>query len=164
MMIGCGILAVMLQVSLLPALRPLGVVPNVALVTVALVALYMATSEALILAAGCGLALDLAGGANFGMWTGILMLVVLVVGLMGRAGIELDSWWVGLMLVGIGTLLMTIVIWMSLVTGGANWPVPLDWVRRLVTELVLNLLLVAVLRAGLRRMFFEPAGGLKLGG
>jgi rod shape-determining protein MreD len=147
----------MLQLSLLPALRLFGVVPNLVLVVVTLVALNVVTTEALAVAVLSGLILDLAGSAYFGLWTGALVLVTLVVGLMGRAGIELDGLWVALAVVAAGTVVITLAIWSSLAAAGGGFPVSVAWNSRLVVELVLNLVLVTMLRPLLRML--APRGG-----
>jgi len=139
-------LTVMLQVSLLPALRPLGVVPNVALVIIVLVALNSATSQAVLAAAAGGLVIDMAGGTAFGLWVGAFVLMTLVVGLLVRAGVELDGPLVPLVLVTAGTVVMTLAIWSSLVTRSGGLPVSVAWGGRLALELVINLILTLMLR------------------
>jgi hypothetical protein len=140
-----AIICILLQMSLLPALRPLGVVPDLALVLVALVGLEGTASAALMVAVAGGLALDLASGAYFGLWTGILVLVALTMGLLHRAGIELGGGIVAIVMVAVGTVLMTLVIWLGLIDTVSHWPV--GWLLvRLGTELGLNLALTVALR------------------
>jgi hypothetical protein len=134
-----------MQVSLLPALRPFGVVPNVALVTLVLVGLYMPTSEVLVAATAAGLILDLAGGANFGLWTGVLLLVALAIGMLHRAGIELEAAYVAPVLVAAGTLVIALVIWLGVTARTAHFA-GFDWIGRLLIELVINLVLTMMLR------------------
>lgn len=148
-------LAILLQVNLLPALQPFGVVPNLALVAVVLVAVYLAISEALLAGAVGGLVLDLASGANFGLWTGVLILMCLVVGVVHRAGIELDRAWVAAALVVAGTLVIAAVVWLGLAAKGAQGPAG-SLAGRLWMELVINLVLVMGLRPAVRRLL---AGG-----
>ena len=136
--------AVAVQVSLLPTLRPLGVVPNLALVVMVLVAVSVPTSEALVGAAVCGLILDLASGINFGLWTGIMMLVTLVAGVLHRSGVELDRSWVPLVLVACGTASIALVIWLGLARTVTSWPV-LILTGRLGLELMINLGLTVAL-------------------
>ena len=156
-------LAVVLQVSFLPALRPLGVVPNSVLVMVVLCALYIATSEALVAAAICGLLLDLASGANFGLWTGVLLLATLGIGMLHRSGIELDRVVVAPALVGVGTLVTASVIWLGMAASIARFPLT-DLIGRLVIELMINLALTMLLRPVVRatlvgrRRQFESGG------
>ena len=135
----------MLQLSLLPALRPLGAVPNLSLVIIVLAALYVATSEALAAAAVCGLMLDLASGANFGLWTGVLMLGTLVAGMLRRAGVELDRAMVAPVLVLLGTLMMATVIWVGLAARAAHFP-GASLAGKLAIELMINLSLTVMLR------------------
>lgn len=144
-------LAVILQVSLLPGLRPFGVVPNLVLVVIVLSALQVVTSESLMAAAASGLVLDLVSGANFGLWTGVLMLTTLVVGLMRRAGIELDGLVVAAMLVTAATIVIAAVVWLTFLTAAAHWPVS-EAAGRLTVELVINLGLMILLRAPIRWM------------
>jgi rod shape-determining protein MreD len=143
------LVAVMLQLSFLPALRLAGIVPNLALVTMVLVALNIITSEALMLAAGAGFVLDIASGVNFGLWTGVLMLTSLVIGLLQRAGIETGRAFIGPVLVVAGTIIIAIVIWLGLATSGAGWP-GAQLVGRLGIELVINLGLTLLLNPVVR--------------
>lgn len=155
--------AVAFQVSLLPTLRPLGIVPNLALVVMVLASLSVTTSEGLIAAVISGLVLDLASGANFGLWTGIMVLVVLVVGMLHRAGIELDRSWVPLALVAGATFVLTIGVWLGLVSGVSNWPV-LNLIGRLTIELVINLGLTVALMPLVRWLLGGGARRSEVGG
>jgi rod shape-determining protein MreD len=157
-------LAVILQLSLLPAVRVFGVVPNLALVVVVLIALNVATSEALLMAAVSGLVIDLANGTNFGLWMGVLMLATLVVSFVGRAGIELDGVLVALVLVGVSTVVMTLAVWSPLITGVSGLVVPVVWGGRLATELVINLVLTMMLRPLVRLALPSGKPGLDSGG
>ncbi len=140
--------AVLIQLSLLPALRPFGVVPNLLLVVIVLVCLSLPTSEVLVAAAAGGLVLDLGSGANFGLWTGVLMLVALVGGVLHRAGIELDRAPVAPALVAVGTILIAVGVWIGLLKSGGPWP-GLSPGGRLLVELVINLSLTMLLRGPL---------------
>lgn len=156
--------AVVLQMSLLPALRLFGVVPNVLLVVTVLVALSVATSEALVAAAAAGLVVDLASGMNFGLWMGMLMLSTLAGGLVHRAGIELHGGLVAAGLVILGTLLMTGAIWSTLVTAGVDWPIPASFGGRLMMELLLNLMLTMALQTPVRWALSLGGGRPEFGG
>lgn len=142
-------LVVILQVSFLPAVRLFGVVPNIALVMMVLVSLSVVTSEALIVAALSGLVLDLVSGPNFGLWTGVMMLIALVVGMMQRAGLELDRMFVALVLVAAGTAVIALVIWTALFPSVAHWPA-VELAGRLAIELVINLVLTILLWSPVR--------------
>lgn len=137
--------AAMLQISFIPAWRPLDVVPNLALALVMIVAIWVPTSEALVAAVAAGFILDMAGARNFGLWTGIFMLVVLVAGLVHRAGIELDQVAVPVVIVAVATLVATGLILAGLVRGAGHWSAG-GTIGRLSLELVLNLMLVLLLR------------------
>jgi cell shape-determining protein MreD len=144
-LIALAVACVLVQVSLLPALRPFGVVPNLALALVVLMGLEGTASMALAVAVVAGLAIDLASGANFGLWTGVLALAALVAGLLHRAGVELSGGLLAAAMVMVGTVLMTLVVLAGLVNTTSYWPV--GWlVGRLLVELVLNLVLTFSLR------------------
>lgn len=138
-----AIMSVLMQLSLLPALRPFGVVPNLMLVTVVLIGLEGTASMALATAVAAGVVLDMASGANFGLWTAILVLAALASGLVHRAGIELGGPTVAVVIVAIGTVVETAVI----VLGVAGYTSLAAGViaGRLMAELVLNLLLTVML-------------------
>ena len=146
-----ALMGVVAQMSLLPALRPFGVVPNVVLVLVVLVGLEGPASLTLVIAVLGGLALDLASGANFGLWMGVLVLAALAAGLLRRAGVELAGGTVAGVMVVAGTVLMAVVVLVGLAPTAISWPAGL-LVGRLFTELVLNLLLIVILRPLVRRV------------
>jgi cell shape-determining protein MreD len=144
-------LTILSQVSWLPALRPLGVVPNLALVMVVLVGLEGTASTAVAAAVVCGVALDLTSGANLGLWTGLLVLVAVVTGMLHRAGIETDRLLVPAVMVTVGSMIMPLVILTGLVNVVSHWP----WgmlAGRFALELVLNLGLMMVLKPVVRRI------------
>jgi rod shape-determining protein MreD len=134
-----------LQVSYLPGLRPLGVVPDVVLPLVALTGLMSTVSRALAVAICGGLLLDMASGSDFGLRTGILILVALATGLIHRAGLNSLGPMVALVLVAAGTVVGNIILLASLAGGAASWPVG----RLLMTIgllVVLNLVITLLLR------------------
>lgn len=143
------IISVLLQVSFLPGLRPFGVVPNITLVVLVLASFSVVTSEALMLSAASGLVLDLVSGQNFGLWTGVFMLTTLVVGLMRRAGLELDAMIIGTILVSAATIVIAVVLWLTFIPSVARWPIGAA-AGRLMLELVVNLSLMILLRAPIR--------------
>jgi rod shape-determining protein MreD len=145
------VMAVMLQLSFLPGLRPFGVVPNLALAMTVLVAIGAPTSEALLAAALSGFILDIAGGANFGLWTGVLMIITLVAGLLDRAGFELDRLIVVIGLMVAGTLMISLVILGTLAGRLGTLPL-LGVIGGLAWELVINLMIVMALKPGVHRL------------
>ena len=147
-MVGLLGLAVMLQLSLIPAIRPFGVVPNLALVMMMLAALNLPTSEALIVAAVSGLMLDISSGTNFGLWTGVFMLGTLAIEMIHQVGIELDRPIVAPVLVALGTVMIAFVLWATMVTRVTHFS-GATFVSRLIIELMINLTLTVLLRPAL---------------
>lgn len=146
---------VVLQLSLLPALRPLGAVPSLMLVLVALVGLEGTASQALWVAVAGGLAMDFGSSADFGLWTGLLVVTALVTGLLHRAGVELESVMWSLVLVAGGTILVSVVILVGIADSAGRW----QWgvvIWRLVAQLVLNMLLTVMLRPLVRWTERDP--------
>jgi hypothetical protein len=156
-----GLVCIFLQVSLLPALRPFGVVPNLVLGLVILLGLESTASLALIMAVAAGVVLDLAAGANFGLWTGTLVVAALVTGLIHRAGIELQGATVAMIMVAAGTLVMAVAMWLGVAGSVSGWP--LGWrIGKLGVELGLNLARVAALRPVVRAVVGQAPGGEEL--
>jgi rod shape-determining protein MreD len=89
LLIAIIIVALIFQVSFLPALRPLGIVPNLVLIVVAAAALTGPLVSAMILALGGGFILDLASGSDFGLKTGLLAFAVLLCAYVARSGLQL---------------------------------------------------------------------------
>lgn len=134
------VMAVAMQVSLLPAMRPFGVVPNLLLGLVLLLGLRSTVSWALILAVAGGVVMDLSSGADFGLHTGILVLAALITGLVRRSGLTLVG---PLILIGLVTMMtvlsgaINLTAVLGSLTPGAIGPV----IGILTGELVLNLIL-----------------------
>jgi len=153
-LVGLGML---LQLSLLPGLRPLGVVPSLALVLVVLVGLEGTASQALVAAVTGGVALDLGSSADFGLWTGLLVVTALMTGLLHRAGVELESVMWSLALVAGGTIVVSLLILVGIADSVGRW----QWglvIWRLVAQLGLNLALTVVLRPLVRWCERDKAG------
>jgi len=153
-------LCLLAQVSLLPALRPFGVVPNVALALVVLLSLEAAASTALVVGVVGGLVLDLSSGANFGLWTGLLVLAALTGGLAARAGVELAGGVVAASMVAAGTILMSLVILVGVAGDVTHWP----WTKLMlgvIVQVMLNLMLTLAGRPLVRRLV-PPADSLAL--
>lgn len=154
--------AVVLQISLLPALRLFDVVPNVALVMMVLCSVWIATSESLSVAVVAGAVLDIASGVNFGLWMGVMMTVSLAAGLTHRAGIELDQPFTPIAFVLAGTTLTTLVIWIGMASSVMHWSFGV-MAGRLGVELLLNLGLVIGLRPFVRMVLGGEGFEAKLG-
>jgi hypothetical protein len=153
---------VVAQLTLLPALRPLGVVPNVLLGLVVLVGMEGTASEALVLSVAAGVVIDLGSGANFGMWTGVLVLTALLAGLLRRAGVELAGAITETVMVAGGTLVISSVVLVSLVNTVARWQWSLIAVH-LVLQLGLNVAVMLLLRPLVRWLLRQSNTGMVLG-
>ncbi len=154
--------AVWLEVSFLAPLRPLGVVPNLALVVMVLVATSVAASTGLALAAVVGLSLDLVSGRNFGLETGFFLLLLLSISLLERLGTDFNN--LGLLagVVAAGTLVVdgAILVSLALGGGGVRWGYAAHTV---VLELICNLALLVALRAALAGLLRPPRDALSIG-
>jgi rod shape-determining protein MreD len=139
-------LILILQIAFLPALRPLGVVPNMILVLVILVGLTGTASLALGVALVGGLLLDLTSGADFGLRLGLLILTALATGFVHRAGLQAGGSVVALAVVAVATVVAHLTILAGLLAqdGFAQWP----WgflIGTLTLEIMLNLLIAMAL-------------------
>lgn len=152
-----AMVTVFAQVSWLPLVRPLGVVPSAALVLVVLVALEGRAYAGLVLALVAGFVLDLVSGGNFGLWMGVLVLEVLVAALVRQAGIEIHGLLVPAVMVVAGTLLFDLIVLGSLVGVVSNWPIGQVMMQTLA-EILLNLLVMVLLRPLIRRSVIPEVG------
>jgi rod shape-determining protein MreD len=82
------IITALLEASFLGALRPFGIIPNLALIVVLYVATDLQASEALAVALGTGLLLDLASSVDFGLRTAYLGFFALAVIIIRRTGAD----------------------------------------------------------------------------
>jgi Ca2+/Na+ antiporter len=127
------------QVAFIPALRPLGVVPNLALVLVVLVGLRGTASLALGVALAGGLLLDLTSGADFGLRLGLLVLVALATGFVHRAGLQASGTMLALAMVAAGTVVADLTVLAGLIRAGiGHWPVG-SIMGTMLLEIMLNL-------------------------
>lgn len=145
------ILVILLQVGFLAAWRPFGVTPDLLLAVVISLALYTTASEALICAIAAGLALDLSSGADFGLRLGFYTVVALIVSLMNRAGVALDS---AVWRLGLASLLVVMahgVILIGMALHGVDLPLRIV-ATRLGAAIVLELGLIILVAPMVRRM------------
>jgi rod shape-determining protein MreD len=91
LMVASILLAIWLQLSLFGHLRPLGVIPDLTLITIIVVALWSDATPSLAAAVGAGFILDLASGSDFGLRTGFFILVTLAVIAAKQFGLHADS-------------------------------------------------------------------------
>ena len=146
----------LVQVSFLPAMRPFGVVPDLILVVVVLLGLDSTVSRALTVGVVGGLLLDLSSGADFGLRTGLFLIMALTAGLVQRSGLNVSGPIVALILVALGTVLQTVAIIVSVASSVASWQYGYV-VSHLAIELMINLSLVVVLHPLIRWLVAEPS-------
>lgn len=139
------------QVSLLPALRPFGVVPGLVLVLVVLLGLRLTVSQALTLALVGGVVMDLSSGTDFGLHTGILVLAALLAGMVRRSGVALFGPLVAVGLVLIVSLLSA-ALSLAAIVGSLSLGLTGPVFATLLGELVLNLALTLGIRPIINRL------------
>lgn len=128
-----------LQVAFLPALRPLGVVPNLALVLIVLAGLFGTASLALGVALVGGVLLDLTSGADFGLRLGLFVLVALTTGFVHRAGLQAGSVALALAMAAVGTVVADVTVLLGLLRGTVgHWPIG-NLIGTTLLEIMLNL-------------------------
>jgi rod shape-determining protein MreD len=136
------VLAAWLQVSWFGHVRPLGVMPNVLLVVIALFGLWSNATPALAAALGGGLLLDLASGSDFGLRMAFYVVMVLAIIAGKQIGLHADSLVTALLVVLVGTLLYDLVV---LATLGA--PINATVIGLIGRELIDNIVILGVIMA-----------------
>ncbi len=145
-----------LQVNFLGALRPFGVVPNVMLITVALVALTATASEAIMAAIVGGCILDSLSGADFGLRTAFYSLVALGVISGVRGGVDFEKLPQMLGLVTLATVSYNLAVLANLVF--LRLPIPLGHVLAIVgAELAINMLILLPARPVISRVLAKSS-------
>jgi rod shape-determining protein MreD len=146
-----GLIVVWLQLATLPALRPIGVVPNLALVCVILLASRLPVGTSLALATGIGWLLDLSSGSDYGLRTSFYLVLALVTALLRQAGSDLDNLSFLASLVIGGTVVFNLVILTNLAL--LHVGLPLRYVLAKVgLEVAINLVLLLLVRPLLNRL------------
>lgn len=148
--------AIWLQVGMLPAVRPLGVVPNIMLVLVVLLGLRSTVSQALVLALSGGVAMDMSSGSDFGLHTGLLVLAALSTGLVRRSGFTLTALFVPMALVAAGTLAGDLLS-LANILGNVGPRAVATASLILAGELVVNLLVTLGMRPLIERLVPDEA-------
>lgn len=83
------VVAVALQISFIPALRPLGVVPELVLIAIVALATGGSIVQAMVLAVASGIVLDTVSSSDFGLQTGLLALAVILCAFVRRSGFQI---------------------------------------------------------------------------
>ena len=132
------VVAALLQVSFMGALRIGGVVPNLALILVVCLVVWGTASEALFAAVLAGLLLDVAGTGTFGL--AISSLVVICLGLVAlrQLGADGHAWPVRLGMVALATMAWAVIHVAAI--GMNNFGSIAVW-RIIITEVIVNCLM-----------------------
>lgn len=133
-----SLVAAVLQVSLMGALRIGGVVPNLVLVLVVCLVIWRTASEALLAAVSGGLIMDISGAGSFGLAVSSLVLICLALVALRQLGVDGHAWPVRLGLVAAATLLWGMIHVAAL--GFAHFGLWASW-RIMLTEVVVNMLI-----------------------
>lgn len=136
-----SVIAAILQVSLMGALRIGGVVPNLVLVLVVCLVIWGAASEALLAAVLGGVIMDISGAGNFGLAVSSLVVICLALVALRQLGVDGHAWLVRLGLVAAATLLWGIIHVAAL--GLSQFGLWASW-RIIMTEVVVNMLISLV--------------------
>lgn len=138
-------LVVWLQLGTLPALRPFGIVPNLALVVVIVLASRLPLASSLGLAIGIGWLLDLGSGSDYGLRTTFYLLVALAVAMLRQLGSDMENFSLLASVVVAATVLLNLAILANLALLHAN--LPLGFIAtKLGLEIGLNLVLLVLVR------------------
>lgn len=142
--IGALLAAVLIQVSWFGHMRPFGVMPNLVLVVVVVTALWSRATTAIASAILCGILLDIASGADFGLRTAFFTVVTLAIIASRQFGLYAESFSMAAAMVAISTVVGNLLIILGVIgsTAGIDW---LMVARQVLVEAGLNLALLAVL-------------------
>jgi len=153
--------AALMQVSWFGHVRPFGVIPNLVLIAVVLIALWYSATAALAAALGGGFLLDTASGSDFGLRMGFFGVVALAIVAGRQLGLNAGSAITGLVSVAVATVLYNLAALIVLGAGPS-----LIVLGRVGTELICNLIITAVIfiiRANIGTKAHTPLepGGLR---
>jgi cell shape-determining protein MreD len=139
-----ALVVVWMQTALFGQFRPLGVMPDIVLVTVILIALWLEATPTLAMATACGLLLDMASGDSFGLRTGFLVVVSLVVIAARQFGLHSES------LLTAGTLVVATTVAFNLIVIASLSGATIDWTvvgSRIGLQIVDNLAVLLIILA-----------------
>lgn len=104
------LVAAWVQISWFGQLRPLGVIPNVMIVTIVLFSLWANATSCMAAALGGGLLLDMASGADFGLRTAFFMVLALAVVAGRQLGMHAEAFITAVGVVAVATILYNIAV------------------------------------------------------
>ncbi|HSX14371.1 MAG TPA: rod shape-determining protein MreD [Candidatus Saccharimonadales bacterium] len=151
-----ALVVVWLQVATLPALGLAGVVPNLALVCVILLAARLPVTASLGLAVAIGALLDASSGSDYGLRTAFYVLIALITAVLGQLGSDLDNLSLLASLVIGATLMINLAILANLAF--LHISLPLNYIgRHVLVEICLNLIMLVPLKWAMSRAIGRSA-------
>ncbi len=156
---------VWLQLALLPVIGPYGIVPNLALVVVVVLAARQPLTSSLAMTVAIGWLLDVGSGSDYGLRTAFYVLLALVTTSLRQFGSDLDHFSLMASVVAATTVMFNLAILANLAL--THTSLPLGYIGlRIGIEIILNILLLLPLRSlagswGGRRSAGEPMVALR---
>ncbi len=135
-----SLFAVLLEVAWFGHIRPFGIIPNLAVIIVALTALWSQATPTLVAAITAGLLLDSASGTDFGLRTAFLAALAVCTIAARQLGLHADSLVAALGIVAIATILFDLAVVTSVHSAAIDWHLVAS---RIGIELLLNLPITA---------------------
>lgn len=147
-----AVVVVWLQQATLPTIRPFGVVPNLVLVVVVLLASRLPLPTSLGLAVTVGWLLDSSSGSDYGLRTSFYVLLTLATAILRQIGSDLDNLSLQASLVVAATVLLNVAILVNLALLHVNLPLRIIALK-LTAEIGCNLVLLLPTKWVLSRLF-----------
>lgn len=140
-----ALVVVWLQLAFLPLVGLWGVVPNLAMVVVIVLAARVPAGTSLLIAATIGWLLDVGAGSDYGLRTAFYVLVALVTVTLSRMGSDLDNLSLVASLVAGATIIYNLAILANLAFLQVS--IPAGYVSaHIVAEVMMNLIMLIPVR------------------
>lgn len=151
------------QVGVLPAWRPFGIVPDLLAAVIVSLSVYATASQTLLSAMSVGLLLDLSSATDFGLRLGFYTVAALGTSLLSRFGLVFDSlaWRIGLATVIVAAANLTIIL--TLIVGGATVPIGVA-LAKIGVSVAVEILVVLAISPVVRWLGMSGEGQLIRGG
>ncbi len=121
--LGLLVLVLLLQYFLFVALGTDVIIPNVTLATLVVLSFYVDVEQLMWLGLVGGLFSDLYSGAEFGLYLGLFVLVVLVCKMILNFSSANRSWWLATVVLAVATFVQAIILSMPLLGSQlGHWP------------------------------------------
>ncbi len=150
-------LAAALQLSFFGAMRPFGVIPNLAIILITWLSLVLSDGE-LVLASAClGIIFDLSSGVDFGLRATFYIMYCLVLLVVRQMGGDFEYWPASLIAIASGSIFYNIAVAASLMLAGESAR-PLYFGGLALREVGLDIVLAIVLRPLVVRLLSDSSG------